>query len=49
MNSALLVTHMTGFDIWFDCYEILLVTHADQVLYRLVIHMLDQVFGPQDE
>jgi hypothetical protein len=45
----LLVTHMTCFDIRFDRYEFLKSGfNTDEVLERLVIQVLGQVFGPQD-
>jgi hypothetical protein len=44
--SFLPVTHTTCFDIRFDPYEFLKSDfHTDQVPDRLVIHVLDQVFG----
>jgi hypothetical protein len=44
------VTHMTYFDIQFGCYEFLKSDfRTDQVLDRLVIHVLGQVFGLQDD
>jgi hypothetical protein len=48
--SFLLVTHMIIFDIWLDRYEFLKSDFAaEQILDRLTIQALDQVFGPQDE
>jgi hypothetical protein len=48
--NFLLVTHMTYFDIQFGCYEFLKSDfHTDQVLDRLVLHVLGQVFGLQDD
>jgi hypothetical protein len=45
----LLVTHTTCFDTRFDCYEFLKPGFSvRQILDRLVIHVLGQVFGPQD-
>jgi hypothetical protein len=46
----LLVTHMTCFNIWFGRYGILkLGFSSGQILDRLVIQVLHQVFGPKDE
>jgi hypothetical protein len=43
------VTHMTCFDIRFNRYEFLKSGFtAGQILDRLVIQVLGQVFGPQD-
>jgi hypothetical protein len=45
----LLVTHMTCFDIWFGRYGFLKSGFsAGQILDRLDIQVLGQVFGPQD-
>jgi hypothetical protein len=45
----LLVTHMTCFDIWFARYIFLKSGFsAGQILDRLDIQVLGQVFGPQD-
>jgi hypothetical protein len=45
----LLVTHTTCFDIRFGCYGILNSGFsAGQILDRLGIPVLGQVFGPQD-
>jgi hypothetical protein len=45
----LLVTHMTCFDIWFGHYGFVKSGfNTDQVLDRLGIQVLGQVFGPQD-
>jgi hypothetical protein len=45
----LLVTHMTYFDIWFGRYGILKTGFsAGQILDRLSIQVLGQVFWPQD-
>jgi hypothetical protein len=47
--NFLLVTHSICFDIWFRCDKILKSDFsADQVLDRLGIQVLGQVFGPQD-
>jgi hypothetical protein len=44
----LLVTHTTCFDIRFGRYGILKSgSSSGQILYRLGIHVLDQVFGPK--
>jgi hypothetical protein len=44
------VTHMTCFDIRFGWYEFLKSGfNTDQILHRLVIQVLNQVLGPQDE
>jgi small neutral amino acid transporter SnatA (MarC family) len=46
----LVVTHMNCFDIWFGCYGILKSGSCSwQILDRLGIQVLDQVFGLQDE
>jgi hypothetical protein len=48
--SFLLVTHTTCFDVRFGHYGILkLGSSSEQILDRLGIQVLDQVFGPQDE
>jgi hypothetical protein len=48
--SFLPVTHMTYLDIWFGCYEFFKSDFCtDQVLDRLVIQVLGQVFGPQGD
>jgi hypothetical protein len=47
--SFLLVTHTTCFNIQFGCYRILMSGFsAGQILDRLAIPVLGQVFGPQD-
>jgi hypothetical protein len=47
--SFLLVTHTTCFDIWFSHYGFLKSGFsAGQILNRLVIQLLAQIFGPQD-
>jgi hypothetical protein len=47
--SFLLVTHMTYFDLRFSRYGFLNSDFsAGQILHRLGIHVLGQVFGPQD-
>jgi hypothetical protein len=47
--SFLLVTHTTCFDTQFGRYGFLKSGFfADQVLDRLCIHVLGQVFGPQE-
>jgi hypothetical protein len=44
------ITHTTYFDIRFGCYEFLKSDfRTDQVMDRLIIQVLGQVFGPQDE
>jgi hypothetical protein len=49
-HNILLVTHTTYFDIQFGFYEFLKSGfNTDQVLDKLVIQVLGQVFGPQDE
>jgi hypothetical protein len=48
--SFLLVTHMTCFDIRFGRYSILKSgSSSGQILDRLRIQVLDQVFGLEDE
>jgi hypothetical protein len=45
----LMVTHMTCFDTRFDRYEFLKSGFSvGQILDRPVIHVLGQIFGPQD-
>jgi hypothetical protein len=47
--SFLLVTHMTCFDTWFGRYRFFKSGYStDQILDRLNIHVLYQVFGPQE-
>jgi hypothetical protein len=46
----LLVTHTTRLNVWFDRYEFLKSGFSSsQVLDRLIIQVLGEVFGPQDE
>jgi hypothetical protein len=46
----LLVSHTTYFNIWFGCYVFLKSGFtAGQFLDRLVMQVIGQVFGPQDE
>jgi hypothetical protein len=48
--SFLLVTLVTNFDIQLDRYEFFMSDFtAEQILDRLTIHALGQIFGPQDE
>jgi hypothetical protein len=48
--SVLLVTHTTSFNIHLSRYEFLKLDFAaEQILDRLTIQALDEIFGPQDD